>query len=606
MVTPLSAWTWENLGAYKYLLYGPLVAQAVYTVIIDGESKGKSYFWGLHLLILWTIRYFIFSLSSSLANMLFINHGRRINHEGVDFKQIDLEWDWDNFLILQALMASIAYYTFPSLQGLPLWNTGGLITALVLHMGVSEPLYYWIHRCTHAQQALFRDYHSLHHGSPVPQPSTAGNATFLEHLILTAVMGVPMLGPCLLLKNGSLGLIYCYITTFDSLRCLGHCNIEVIPHQLFQAFPFLRHLIYTPTYHSLHHTEMNTNFCLFMPLYDAVGNTLNARSWLLHKQISSKSGCHEERAPDLVFLAHVVDFSSSMHAPFVWRSFASKPFTVRFFQIPCLPFAFGMMLAMWAWGKTFTNSFYNFRGRLHHTWVVPRFGFQYFLQFAAEGINQQIEEAILKADRLGVKVVSLAALNKVGNEVLLTGATSKLGRAIALYLCRKRVRVLMLTQSVERFQEVQKEAPLDCQGYLVQVTKYQSARNCKASHFFPSKSTGCPLKQTWIIGKLTAPEEQNWAPAGTHFHQFVVPPIAPFRKDCTYGGLAGMRLPADVEGLGCCEYTMDRGVVHACHAGGVVHLLEGWTHHEVGPVDIDRIDLVWEVAIRHGLRPVSG
>lgn len=53
------------------------------------------------------------------------------------------------------------------------------------------------------------------------------------------------------------------------------------------------------------------------------------------------------------------------------------------------------------------------------------------------------------------------------------------------------------------------------------------------------------------------------------------------------------------------QYTMDRGVVHACHAGGVVHLLEGWTHHEVGAIDVDRIDLVWEAALKHGLKPVS-
>lgn len=39
---------------------------------------------------------------------------------------------------------------------------------------------------------------------------------------------------------------------------------------------------------------------------------------------------------------------------------------------------------------------------------------QYFLPFAAEGINKQIEKAILRADKLGVKVLSLAALNKVG------------------------------------------------------------------------------------------------------------------------------------------------------------------------------------------------
>lgn len=38
---------------------------------------------------------------------------------------------------------------------------------------------------------------------------------------------------------------------------------------------------------------------------------------------------------------------------------------------------------------------------------------QYFLPFAAKGINKHIEEAILRANRLGVKVISLAALNKV-------------------------------------------------------------------------------------------------------------------------------------------------------------------------------------------------
>lgn len=53
------------------------------------------------------------------------------------------------------------------------------------------------------------------------------------------------------------------------------------------------------------------------------------------------------------------------------------------------------------------------------------------------------------------------------------------------------------------------------------------------------------------------------------------------------------------------QYTMERGVVHACHAGGVVHMLEGWKHHEVGAIDVDRIDLVWEAAMKYGLSSVS-
>ncbi|KAL1563538.1 Very-long-chain aldehyde decarbonylase GL1-2 [Salvia divinorum] len=69
-----------------------------------------------------------------------------------------------------------------------------------------------------------------------------------------------------------------------------------------------------------------------------------------------------------------------------------------------------------------------------------------------------------------------------------------------------------------------------------------------------------------------------------------------FRRDCTYGDLAAMRLPHHVQGLGSCEYTMERGVVHA---------LEGWRHHEVGAIDLNRIDLVWRAAIKHGLTPTS-
>lgn len=52
------------------------------------------------------------------------------------------------------------------------------------------------------------------------------------------------------------------------------------------------------------------------------------------------------------------------------------------------------------------------------------------------------------------------------------------------------------------------------------------------------------------------------------------------------------------------QYSMGRGVVHACHAGGVVHFLEGWRHHEVGAIDVDKIDVVWEAALKHGLEPL--
>ncbi|XP_052166707.1 very-long-chain aldehyde decarbonylase GL1-1 [Oryza glaberrima] len=614
----LSSWPWDNLGAYKYVLYAPLVGKAVAGRAWERASPDH---WLLLLLVFFGVRALTYQLWSSFSNMLFATRRRRIVRDGVDFGQIDREWDWDNFLILQVHMAAAAFYAFPSLRHLPLWDARGLAVVALLHVAATEPLFYAAHRAFHRGH-LFSCYHSQHHSAKVPQPFTAGFATPLEQLVLGALMAVPLAAACAA-GHGSVALAFAYVLGFDNLRAMGHCNVEVFPGGLFQSLPVLKYLIYTPTYHTIHHTKEDANFCLFMPLFDLIGGTLDAQSWEMQK----KTSAGVDEVPEFVFLAHVVDVMQSLHVPFVLRTFASTPFSVQPFLLPMWPFAFLVMLMMWAWSKTFVISCYRLRGRLHQMWAVPRYGFHYFLPFAKDGINNQIELAILRADKMGAKVVSLAALNKNealngggtlfvnkhpglrvrvvhGNtltaavilneipqgttEVFMTGATSKLGRAIALYLCRKKVRVMMMTLSTERFQKIQREATPEHQQYLVQVTKYRSAQHCK----------------TWIVGKWLSPREQRWAPPGTHFHQFVVPPIIGFRRDCTYGKLAAMRLPKDVQGLGACEYSLERGVVHACHAGGVVHFLEGYTHHEVGAIDVDRIDVVWEAALRHGLRPV--
>ncbi|CAL5361684.1 unnamed protein product [Camellia sinensis] len=607
MGAPLFAWPWQNLGIYKYLLYGPFVAKLVYSsTSLEGTEKDSRLC--EHVLHLCILRGLVHQLWSSYNAMLFLNRTRRVSPRGIDFKQIDREWDW-----LPITHAQSSHVEHKGVNLLCNASRGTLRANLLLGTQI---------------YAFSTSLYSLPLVTPFLQGHTslhrAGYATFLEHILMCVIVGLPIIGT-ILVGFGSISMIYGHVLIFDFLRCLGHCNVEIIPHQLFDAFPLVRYVIYTPTYHSLHHTEMGTNFCLFMPLYDALGNTINRHSWHIHKEISSAAG-KKGRVPEFVFLVHVVDVMQAMHVPFVFRSFGSVPYRVQPFLIPMWPFTFLVMLAMWAQSKTFLLYFYTLRGSLLESWVVPRW-MDYFLPFAKEGINKQIEEAILRADRLGVKVLSLAALNKNealnrggtlfvnkhpnlkvrvvhGNtltaavilheipknaqEVFLAGATSKLGRAIALYLARRKVAVMMLTQSTERFKSIQKEAPMEYRKFLVQVTTYQAAEHCKI----------------WIIGKWTTPREQWWAPAGTHFYQFVVPPIIPMRRDCTYGKLAALRLPDDVEELGSCEYKLERGVVHACHAGGVVHLLEGWTHHEVGAIDVDQIDVVWNAALKHGFKPL--
>ncbi|WOH01486.1 hypothetical protein DCAR_0520870 [Daucus carota subsp. sativus] len=55
-------------------------------------------------------------------------------------------------------------------------------------------------------------------------------------------------------------------------------------------------------------------------------------------------------------------------------------------------------------------------------------------------------------------------------------------------------------------------------------------------------------------------------------------------------------MTSDLVGVVVCtgyRCTLERGAVHACHAGGGVHFLEGWKHHEVGAIDVDQINVVW-------------
>ncbi|KAH7331871.1 hypothetical protein KP509_20G054600 [Ceratopteris richardii] len=562
----------------------------------------------------------------TLSRSYFISKFRRIRDELIDFDQVDLEFDWDNYVILQALAASALQACVPSaIVELPLMNWKGILVIVVLHAGPCEFLYYHMHRALHKMTDLYNGYHHVHHSSPRPEPSTAGTGSFLEHLLLTIMMFLPLMGT-IAANVSSLGVIYMYILGFDFMRFMVHSNVEVVPVRPFEVFPFLRLLLITPSYHSLHHSSGDSNYCLFMPFYDYLGGTLNPAAFKTHGRIR-KEGTKEVIA-DSVFVPHGVDFVTGFHMGLTLRTFAAYPRThSRWFIYPLIPLAMLMSIPAWLWGKAYVVSHYTLHGLHQQTWGLPTHGFQYLMPRFHKRLNQILEETILEADRLGVKVLTLGALNKNeamngggklfvekhkdlkvrvchGNtlttaallheladdvkEVFLTGSTSKIGKAIALYLCRKRVKVVMLTASDERFDAIVKEASQDCRQYLVRATKYEAGQNI----------------QTWIIGKWTGYHAQQRAPPGTTFHQFTLPPIIHFRKDCVYHDSVSIRLPEKlVHGLNSCEHNLPRYVVHACHAGGLVHALEGWQHHEVGPVDVDQLDVVWEAAMKYGFTP---
>lgn len=73
-----------------------------------------------------------------------------------------------------------------------------------------------------------------------------GVSSFLEQILWAGLMGIPLLGT-VLLGDASVSMIYIYWLTFDFLKNLAHCNVEIVPVSAFRTLPVLRHLLITPS-----------------------------------------------------------------------------------------------------------------------------------------------------------------------------------------------------------------------------------------------------------------------------------------------------------------------------------------------------------------------
>lgn len=293
-----------------------------------------------------------------------------------------------------------------------------------------------------------------------------------------------------------------------------------MPRRLFSLFPPLKYLVYTPTFHALHHSQVKTNLCLFMPLYDYVVRpplwlccvlfvdcssfvhshppshpppqygTADPQSETLHA--AALAGTAAPRAvPDVVFLAHGTEVLSLLHLPFGCRGLAAHPFQPwpqQAWLYALWPAVLPLALGVAALGRVFCADAHALGPLRLETWVTPAFGLQFMLKSQRGRLNGHIGGAVAAADAAGVRVIGLGALNKAealngggalfvaqqpglrvrvvhGNtltaaavlrtippgtrEVFLTGATSKLGRAIALYLSARGVLVHMYTCCAE-------------------------------------------------------------------------------------------------------------------------------------------------------------
>uniref|UniRef100_A0A0D3C4V0 Fatty acid hydroxylase domain-containing protein n=2 Tax=Brassica oleracea TaxID=3712 RepID=A0A0D3C4V0_BRAOL len=398
----LTDWPWTPLGSFKYLVLAPLVIDSIYSyaTIRDHEK--------LLVMALMVWRIVHSQVWISFSRYQTAKGTKRIVDKSIEFDQVDRERTWDDQIIFNTLIAYLTkVYMIGTDHTLPFWRLDGLVLVALLHAGPVEFIYYWFHRALH-HHFLYSRYHSHHHSSIVSEPITSVVHPFAEHIAYTLILLTPLI-TTLVCGTISVVSIALYITYIDFMNNLGHCNFELIPKSFFSLFPPLKFLCYTPSFHSLHHTQFRTNYSLFMPMYDYIYGTNDKCSDSLYE---TSLGQDEEK-PDAIYLSHLTSLDSIYHLRLGFASLSSHPLSSRCYLFLMRPFTviLSFILSFLSF-RSFAFERNRFRDLTLHSHLVPKFSSHFKSQQQKESINKMIETAILEAEKKGVRVMSLGLLNQ--------------------------------------------------------------------------------------------------------------------------------------------------------------------------------------------------
>ncbi|KAI7754882.1 hypothetical protein M8C21_023713 [Ambrosia artemisiifolia] len=559
-----------------------------------------------------------------LHNQIWISFSRyktakgqnRIVDKTIELEQVDRERDWDDQIIFNGLLYYLVNYYQEGAQNLPIWRLDGVIIVIALHVGPVEFLYYWLHRALH-HHFLYNRYHSHHHSSIATEPITSVIHPFAEHIAYFALFAIPLM-TIVLIGKASLAAVLGYVMYIDLMNNMGHCNFEFVPKSLFVMFPPLKYIMYTPSYHSLHHTQFRTNYSLFMPFYDYVYGTMDKSTDALYE----KSLQRMEESPNVVYLTHLTTPESIYHMRLGFASLASKPHTSSKWYLWLLsPITVLSVLITRVYGKTFVVERNVFKNLKLQTWAIPKYRTEYLMEGQKQTINGLIEEAILDAEARGVKVLTLGLLNqreklnysgelfirrnsnlkvklvdgsslavavvlnnipKGTTQVVIRGNFNKIAPYLAIALCQKGIEVVV---SREKDYEMLKSMlySVDSHDKLILSRVY--------------------TQKTWLVGEGLTKEEQMKASKGTLIIPYSQFPPKKVRNDCVYYNTPSMLSPKYLENVDSCENWLPRRVMSAWRIAGILHGLEGWNVNECGN-EVFNIDKVWDASIRHGFSPI--
>lgn len=630
--------------------------------VLDATNPSSNFWmWGPYCVALLVTRVLVLRAMQNASRSKRAEQTRITKKPVITEKQHKRESVWPIGFTLDTVLTGIFFYFQIFSPVMPILSMWGIVLQLVIHCTIVEFIYYWLHRALHWKW-IFKQWHQYHHASVNTEPTTGFSFEIGERLTYIALFAITPVLTAYLGYQSWFAFAF-HQVWFDIMNEIGHINFEFFP-VWFMDSP-LSLFWYTPSYHSIHHTRFKKNYSLFMPWPDMVFGTADmSRTYdtfhkALKSQDSDECNVRKELRPtlndftpkDFAFILHPSFVGSYLHSRYIVPStdlsqskFEGVPW--RFF------WTWPILCAKYIYLSFFDSIGYHLEDKFKwdvgsaqkrelsgETYVLCHPGMDYFMPFKYAQINRRIGNSILCAQKRKTRVIGLAALNKAewlnhgGVDIInalgdrleegtvvthgdtltaavvmhwglnlrernfwrhsafIIGATSKIGRAIALGLAARHIPVLMFTQSKPRFEYIKNEAG-ENGIYLTQATTLAEGRD----------------SDLWITGKFKPQGKEllDGIPQGSTVLNFAVPdPLTPAlvktRPDILHidGGYLGFDTAKT-----SMEFSMllPQGKIYACMAGCVTHAAAGYTEHEIGPVDMDKIDEVWDKAMEIGFK----
>jgi aldehyde decarbonylase len=220
---------------------------------------------------LWMSRVVLLKTLVSIGRSPVAEPTRLTKRPAINDKQLERESVWPLGYFLDYIALLLSFLFLGRFQNMPYFvgSLSALACQALVHATLVEFVYYWFHRALHVQW-LYKRWHQYHHKSINTEPTTGLSFEVGERLAYTVLFAIsPLISDYFgHLSYFALGV---YLIWFDLMNEGGHINFEVLPMWYFRS-P-LRFIIYSPTFHAVHHTKFKKNYSLFMPWSDILFGT---------------------------------------------------------------------------------------------------------------------------------------------------------------------------------------------------------------------------------------------------------------------------------------------------------------------------------------------